>query len=512
MPSVSNSPLLPDGTPRISLQPAPSKPFQYEGSVAGLEPIEDYDTETVQMDDGDSCCSDAKDKLARAWAESNNMSPANAQHLRTKLDEMPCDQFRQMLEQEPGTGPATNMERHFEVLARDRQILDEWDECASKNFSGDFTASADPFEAAWDIMQKQIGRDDFGYNLAIQPQLMASNFGNLPAELGLRLSGNIPIKEALRHLEASQDLESYARTKGFETAEDVGLREEDFDDIDEFYEAMAEYGVGQDPLDYLEYGGEYQYFRPSEAQDLAISPRTGNLSDAEILRVNMESMGHPSISREAFPPIARDRMIDALEQRIDAGATRAPVAAGNISALGQGPMIDVNPAFAGMGLGVSTLAGLLENTGRVMDTNFSPAGLATIQSLARQLDEAGIEHNFYMSPSVKRPLMDAEQQIRNWQQSQARYPHRGEVKLSIGDGTQLTSQGTPDNVGVIQHSINQQLDNEPPSTMEEMREMLDRSKRRRRGLTFDQPPTFASDSLQRPFSAPSFQDRIDWGE
>ena len=509
MPSVSNSPLLPDGTPRISLQPAPSKPFQYEGSVAGLEPIEDYDTETVQMDDGDGCCSDAKDKYARAVAEKNNMSPANAQRLRTNLDDLPCDQFRRMLETEAGTGPGTNMANHFQVLARDKKILDEWDECASKNFSGDFTASADPFEAAWDIMQKQIGRDDFGYSLAVQPHLMSSQFGAMPPELGLRLRGSIPINEALRHLEASQDLESYARTKGFETAEDVGLKEEDFDDEWEFYEAMAEYGVGQDPLDFLE--NEYQYFRPRYAQDMAVNPNTGKISDAEILRVNMEPLGHPNVSREAFPPIARDSMINALEQRKDAGATVAPVSTGAISALGQGPMVDVNPAFAGMGLGATTLAGLLENTGRLEESHFSPAGLATLQSLARKLDEAGIEHRLDMEPGVKRPVMNAEQQLRNWQSSSARYPHQGNVRMSVGDGTQLTSQGTPDNVGVITHSINQQLDNEPPSTMEELRQMFDRSKRRRHIMTSSQPPTLLG-AFHSPFSAPSFQDRINWGE
>jgi len=511
MPSVSNSQLLPDGTPRISLQPAPSKPFQYEGSVAGLEPIEDYDTETVQMDDGDSCCSDAKDKLARAWAESNNMSPANAQRLRTNLDEMPCDQFRQFMERDDVAQSMIsrgNPAGH-KVLARDRQILAEWDECASENFSGDFTASADPFEAAWDIMQKQIGRDDFGYSLAVQPHLMSSQFGAMPAELGLRLRGNIPINEALRHLEASQDLESYARTKGFETAEDVGLREEDFDDEWEYYEAMAEMGVGQDPLDFLE--NEYQYFRPGYAKDMAVNPNTGKISDAEILRVNMEPLGHPNISREAFPPIARDSMINALEQRKDAGATVAPVSTGAISALGQGPMVDVNPAFAGMGLGATTLAGLLENTGRLEENHFSPAGLATLQSLARRLDEAGIEHRLDMDPSVKRPVMDAQQQLRNWQSSSARYPHQGNVRMSIGDGTQLTNQGTPDNVGIITHSINQQLDNEPPSTIDELRQMFDRSKRRRHIMTSSQPPTLLG-AFHSPFSAPSFQDRIDWGE
>ena len=171
-------------------------------------------------------------------------------------------------------------------------------------------------------------------------------------------------------------------------------------------------------------------------------------------------------------------------------------------------MIDVNPAFAGMGLGYSTLASLLENTGRLQEQYMSPGGLATLQGLKGKLIDAGIGFKSDMNPSVHTPVMDAQQQLNNWQESDARYPNQGAVQMSINDGAQLTHQGTPDTLGYITHSINQQLDNEQPSTVEELKAMLEASKRERR-IMRGMPP-----SMNRfpPFSAPSWQDRISWGE
>jgi len=669
---MGGRPSPPNGGPRIGLYPDAQPPNEY-GEIEVPE--------EVQMEDGDSCCDDAKDKLAQAWIQSNDMSPAQGQRLRTNLDEMSCDQFRQMLENIDGTGPGTDMAQHLQVVARDKKILDEWDECASgtsmgmkyasadpfeagwnhvakaneggrpmdnglavrqrindillpdedtipdvanlqtdmgndpccgearelwrdgliegwgdSTFTNDpeggqsilemydamsceefrqslenrfdaqgyaalygrrsltrgglnphsprsnhswedslanrvmeawdkcaearipptpegdmggedmgFYASADPFETAWDIVQKQIGREDFTYRMAVQPHMMSNKFGNMPPELGLRTSGQLPIKEAIRHLENSQSIEDFARTKGWESAEDVGLRLEDFDSEDQFYEAQAEMGVGYDPLDHL--ANEYQYFRPYHAKDIARRP-DGGITDAEILRVNMEGMGHPNEYREGFPPVARETMLEGLDSRLEAGAKVAPVSGGSISALGQGPMIDVNPAFAGLGLGYSTLASLLENTGRLQENYMSAGGLATLQGLGRQLDEAGIGHKLGVAPSVGRPVMNAQQQLNNWQDSNARYPHQGTVQMSIDDGTQLTHQGTPDKLGYITHSINQQLDNEQPSTVQELKAMLEASKQLRQHNS-NLPPT-----LNRfpPFSAPSWQDRIAWGE
>ena len=527
MPSMGGRPSPPNGWPRIGLYPDAQPPNEY-GEIEVPE--------EVQMEDGDSCCDDAKEKLAQSWSDKNNFSPSQYQNLRSQLDSMDCGDFRNMMETIPNAGPETDMANHESNINRDQNILDEWDECASRtsmgmkyasadpfeagwnhvakaneggrpmdnglavrqrindillpdedtipdvanlqtdmgndpccgearemwrdgliegwgdstytndpeggqsmlemydamsceefrqslesrfdaqgyaalygsrsrtrpgmnpnsprsnhswedslanrvmeawdkcaearipptpegDMGGDdmgFYASADPFEVAWDIVQKQIGREDFTYRMAVQPHMMSNKFGNMPPELGLRTSGQLPIKEAIRHLENSQSIEDFARTKGWESAEDVGLRLEDFDSEDEFYEAQAEMGVGYDPLDHL--ANEYQYFRPYHAKDIARRP-DGGITDAEILRVNMEGMGHPNEYREGFPPVARETMLEGLDSRLEAGAKVAPVSGGSISALGQGPMIDVNPAFAGLGLGYSTLASLLETLG-----------------------------------------------------------------------------------------------------------------------------------------------------
>lgn len=486
------------------------------------------DVSTMQTDMGnDPCCTEIQEK----WSDIFTQIMGDAHY---GIEEDPrdsCETTRQELEEwadgrfgeehtyDYSKDPQTYGDRISQDLqVAAKKLLIEWDRCSEMNLpptpEGDmgdedmgFYASADPFEVAWDIMQKQIGREDFGYSMAVQPHMMSNKFGNMPPELGLRTSGNLPIKEAIRHLENSQSIEDFARTKGWESAEDVGLKLEDFDDEWEFYERAAEMGVGYDPLDHL--SNEYMYFRPHHAQQMAARGRGGGLTNAEILRVNMEGMGHPNEYREAFPPVAREAMLAALDTRLEAGATKAPVSTGSISALGQGPMIDVNPAFAGMGLGYSTLASLLENTGRVQENYMSPGGLATLQGLGRKLDEAGIGHKLSMNPSVHTPVMDAQQQLNNWQESDARYPNQGAVQMSIDDGAQLTHQGTPDKLGYITHSINQQLDNEQPSTVEELKAMLEASKRQRARIA-NQPPTLRS--RFPPFSAPSWQDRISWGE
>jgi len=560
MPSFGRGLTPPNGGPRIGLYPDAQPPNEYgeievpeEVQMDSLReriknifyaPDEDSipDVSTMQTDMGnDPCCGEARemwrDGLIEGWGDSTYTNdPEGGQSILEMYDAMSCEEFRQSLENRfdaqgysalygrrsltrPGMNPNSPRSNHSWEDFLATRVMEAWDKCAEARIpptpEGDmggedmgFYASADPFEAAWDIMQKQIGREDFTYRMAVQPHMMTNKFGNMPPELGLRTSGQLPIKEAIRHLENSQSIEDFARTKGWESAEDLGLRMEDFDDEWEFYERAAEMGVGYDPLDHLQ--NEYQYFRPYQAQQMATQPieRGGGLTDAEILRVNMEGMGHPNEYREAFPAVSREAMLEGLDRRLEAGATKAPVSTGSISALGQGPMIDVNPAFAGMGLGYSTLASLLENTGRLQENYMSPGGLATLQGLGRKLDEAGIGHNLSIAPSVRRPVMDAEQQLRNWQESDARYPNQGTVEMSIDDGTQLTHQGTPKRIGYINHSINQQLDNEPPSTTEQLKEMFEASKRQRARIR-NLPPTL---SRFPPFSAPSWQDRMTWGE
>ena len=92
--------------------------------------------------------------------------------------------------------------------------------------------------------------------------------------------------------------------------------------------------------------------------------------------------------------------------------------------------------------------------------------------------------------------MNEEQQMTNWQESEARYPHQGNVQMTIPQDTQLTHQGTPEHVDRVKHSVNQQIDGEPASTDEELKTMFDRAMRYYWG---DAKP-------------PSWHDRITWGE
>ena len=119
---------------------------------------EEEELSEVQMDEKDDpCCTEAKEKLAQAWIESNNMSPERAQTLRDGLAGLSCDEFRRMLETPMGIGTHTNMDNHRRLTERNKLILAEWDACAS-NSNADWhniAASADPFKTAWDSITKR---------------------------------------------------------------------------------------------------------------------------------------------------------------------------------------------------------------------------------------------------------------------------------------------------------------------------------------------------------------------
>ena len=490
--------MRPNGGPRIRLQPDTQPPDEY-GEVNYPEEADiDYE---IDMDEGDVCCEDARMQFREAlrerfgqasWDDIDIIVGGSCEELQQELESWISQEWKENIPQRANREDIQGAKNLHGALV---QIQNNWDTCSSTTQGEDmgFYASADPFEAAWDIMQKQIGREDFTYGMQIQPHLMSNQMGNMPAELGLRVGGQMPIRQAISHLQDSESIEDFARKKGWQSAEDAGLRIEDFEDEDDFFEAQAEEGVGYPPEDHLE--GEYRYFRPREAQDLALSPR-GSLSDPEILRLNMEGFGHPNDTREAFPSVARDIMLDGLDNRLEAGAKLAPVSVGSISAMGQGPMIDVNPAFAGMGLGTSTLAALLENTGRLQEHYMSPGGLATLEGLGTKLDAAGIKHHLNIDPRARRPVMNEEQQMTNWQESEARYPHQGNVQMTIPQDTQLTHQGTPEHVDRVKHSVNQQIDGERASTDEELKTMFDRAMRN-------------SNQMRQKFP---WHDRITWGE
>lgn len=176
----------PQGQPRIFTHPANTNPpSMFDPDIT----VESDDVEQeVQMEDGDRCCSDAKDKLCQWWAEKNNMSPSQHQRLRTNLDATPCDIFREMIETIPGTGPGTDMAEHQRTLDKYRQIADEWDACASESFGGMFTASADALEEGWDAIQK---------NKPINPlnagaQRLVENYQ--PNEFLAQYTGEMPVE------------------------------------------------------------------------------------------------------------------------------------------------------------------------------------------------------------------------------------------------------------------------------------------------------------------------------
>ena len=156
MPSVASNYQAPSGGPRIRLQPAPNEPMNLLDSQIDIE-----EQEEVQMGAPDPCCEAAKNTLAQAWAESNNMRPEQHQKLRDNMGDLDCDKLRDLLENGnygPGTNPG--------VPERDAQILADWDACVEQSFTGDFTASADPFEVGWDAIIKYSGQD-FSFPLTI---------------------------------------------------------------------------------------------------------------------------------------------------------------------------------------------------------------------------------------------------------------------------------------------------------------------------------------------------------
>lgn len=148
----------------ISPQQARAMAFSLSSPFDYMDYGEEELPEVMMDNKDDPCCSAAKDKLAQAWADSNNLSSEQQQTLRDSMGDMSCEQFREMLEYENSAQSMISRgnPRGHEVLARDRKILAEWDECASESFSGDFTASADPFEATWDLISKDFYFDERG--------------------------------------------------------------------------------------------------------------------------------------------------------------------------------------------------------------------------------------------------------------------------------------------------------------------------------------------------------------
>ena len=142
----------------ISPQQARAMAFSLSSPFDYMDYGEEELPEVMMDNKDDPCCSAAKDKLAQAWADSNNLTDENHQILRDQFARISCEEFRSMLETDVTAQSMIRRgnPRGYEILERDRKIMAEWDECASESFSGDFTASADPFEATWDSINKNI--------------------------------------------------------------------------------------------------------------------------------------------------------------------------------------------------------------------------------------------------------------------------------------------------------------------------------------------------------------------
>ena len=100
----------------------------------------------VGMNNGDDdCCKEAKDKMAVAVASTSpTLTPEQKDELRASYGALSCEALYDLVER---LGTSDNPGPY-------KMILDEWDSCSSQKFNGDFTASEDPFEIAWDMVIK----------------------------------------------------------------------------------------------------------------------------------------------------------------------------------------------------------------------------------------------------------------------------------------------------------------------------------------------------------------------
>lgn len=486
----------PQGQPRIFTHPANTNPPSMFDPDITVE-SEDVEQE-VQMEGGDKCCSDAKDKWAQDVAEKNEMNPSRHQRLRTALDSIPCDEFRQMLEEIPGTGPGTDMANHQRNLQRNQRFLDEWDACASESFGGMFTASEDAFDAGWNAIQKQIGRDDYTYSMYLQPSLLTDTGPlqrEIPMQLGMYSVGSLPLNTAVQHLEQlEQDPKEFATQLGYETPESAGLRQEDFDE-DEWGEVLAQHGISGSPEEFLEHEGMDTWRVQQMLEQFA--NHAGRMPMADELRVNLDHSYHYPQAVQYGGGI--NRYLQWADERRDQGRDTMPVSSGSISALGQGPMIDVNPLFRGMGLGLNTMGSLLENVGRIEEAVASPAGLGAFRAMDAGLREMGIDPNTKIN--VNNLMENEKQRAEQWGYNRdSRYPVRGLMSMSVPEGTQINPV-LPNTAKLLLGTRDMNEQGIEPIALEGMRNLIDRTQeeipKRQLGQTLS-PPGLRGQPFRQP--------------
>jgi len=328
------------------------------------------------------------------------------------------------------------------------------------------------FDKAWSVI-KAIGRDDFRYMQAIAP--ISTHRTNpwtgakwTQTDPGMQIHGFMNLDNAIRHLEGAEDIESFARRHGFD-------------------DETAELGWGpEDWLDMSEDENEIPVQTQREVARGVKLPEGGRrpLSPDEI-RENLEP--HGRLWGEGFGSINQRALIDLLEERRDAGAWGANVSSATANLRGEGPMVDVNPAFRGLGFGSSTLAAILENTGRVTDSRLSPSGFGLAHSTRRQLDEEGIPVVFNMDRAMKTPIMSEEEQKRRWRESDARFPHQGRFEMTIPTGLRGSGKvlpKSPKKINFAPNTLSRIIEGEKSLTSEEMRDLVE-SHQRALGIDHD---------------------------
>jgi GNAT superfamily N-acetyltransferase len=332
-----------------------------------------------------------------------------------------------------------------------------------------------PFDQAWDLV-KAIGPDDFTYAQNVAPISVHrtnpyTGHGWTQDDPGMQMTGFMDVDNAIRHLEGAEDIESLARRHGYN--EDTAMQ----------YDENDELTIMQDPA-YWMTDHDYETQIPVGMQEQVARGLKTPVSDkrrpymADEIRENLEPYGR--LWGEGFGSLNQRALLDVLEGTRDAGTKRTPVSRAIAGLQGQGSMVDVNPAFRGLGLGSSTLAAILENTGRVMDSRLSPSGFGLAHSTRRQLEEEGIPVRFNMDEAMKTPIMSEEEQKRNWREGDARFPHQGKFEMNIptdlrGSGKVLPK--SPKRIGWQPTTLNRIIEGEKELTEDQMRRLVESHQR-----------------------------------
>ena len=529
----------PQGQPRIFTHPANTHPpsmFDPDITIEGED--------AVQADmGGDACCIDAKNKwieglreifgedihggqvIAASAHPDSDYSNAGIKNHRTSpyfdtngeiyraYEEMSCEEFRDAIEQFAGGRPGPYYKANVgnrrnptseHYLAK--RILEEWDMCEAKStFGNDMSiyASEDAFDAGWNAIQKQIGRDDYTYSMYLQPSLLTDTGPlqrEIPMQLGMYSVGSLPLNTAVQHLEQlEQDPTEFATQLGYETPESAGLRQEDFDE-DEWWEVLAQHGISGSPEEFLEHEGMDTWRVQQILEQFA--NLAGRMPMADELRANLDhSYYYPQAVQYGG---GINRYLQWADERRDEGRDTMPVSSGSISALGQGPMIDVNPLFRGMGLGLNTMGSLLENVGRIEEAVASPAGLGAFRAMDAGLREMGIDPNTKIN--VNNLMENERQRAEQWGYNRdSRYPVRGIMSMSVPEGTQINPV-LPNTAKLLLGTRDMNEQGIEPIALEDMRNLIDRTQeeipKRQLGQILS-PPGLRG----QPFRQPRFLDK-----